>query len=72
MPKTSQELDRLASKEPAVKCLVGRYYISLGALHQECFLLGLCEPIVETERRILETYYYIRDAESLAYSDEAA
>ena len=35
-------------------------------MHGNCFYMGLCQPISETERRIRETAAYIDDAESLA------
>ena len=44
--------------------LVARYYIRQGSLHGDCFYLGLCEPLADTERRIRETADYIDDAES--------
>jgi uncharacterized protein (UPF0332 family) len=67
-PVTSKELRELAAKDRRVDGLVSRYYSRMGALHGECFYLGLCEPIEDTERRIRETALYIRDAESLAQS----
>ena len=45
---------------------MARYYIRQGALHGDCFYLGLCEPLADTERRIRETAEYIDDAERLA------
>ncbi len=67
-PVTSKELRELAGKDPRVDVLVSRYYSRMGALHGECFYLGLCEPIEDTGRRIRETAMYIRDAEALAQS----
>ena len=67
-PVTSKELRELAGKDPGVDGLVSRYYSRMGALHGECFYLGLCEPIEDTERRIRETATYIQDAEALAQS----
>ena len=55
-------------QDQAVRSLVGRYYSRQGQLHGDCFYLGLCDPIPETERRIRETIDYIRDAEGLADS----
>ncbi len=63
---TSRELQRLAVGDRSVRSLMGRYYSRQAALHGNCFYLGLCEPMDETERRIRETLDYIRDAESLA------
>ena len=45
---------------------LSRYYSRQAALHGNCFYLGNCEPIDETERRIRETLDSIEDAESLA------
>ena len=67
-PITSKELRELAAKDRGVDGLVSRYYSGMGALHGECFYLGLCEPVNDTERRIRETDIYIRDAEALAQS----
>ena len=65
-PETSSGLRDLAERDPAVRSLVGRYYSRQGALHGDCFYLGLCEPLEGTERRIRETAAYIDDAERLA------
>ena len=67
-PETSTGLRYLAESDPAVRTLVERYYLRQGALHDECFYLGLCEPLNDTERRIRETARYIADAERLAAS----
>ena len=64
--QTSRELGRLATGNPSVKSLLSRYYSRQAALHGNCFYLGNCESIDETERRIRETLDYIEDAESLA------
>ena len=61
---TSNELDALSRRNPAVKTLVGRYYSRISQLHGACFYNGICNS--ETERRIHETADYIRDAERLA------
>ena len=61
---TSNELDALARRDPAVKTLVGRYYSRIHNLHGLCFYAGFCND--QTERRIRETADYIRDAERLA------
>ena len=65
-PDTSRGLRALAEADPEVCSLVGRYYSRQGALHDECFYLGLCEPLDDTERRIRQTAAYIADAERLA------
>ena len=64
--QTSRELGRLATGNPSAKSLLSRYYSRQAALYGNCFYLGNCEPIDETERRIRETLDYIEDAESLA------
>ena len=65
-PETSAGLRALAAQDPAVRRLVGRYYSRQGVLHGDCFYLGLCDPLEDTERRIRETAGYIADAERLA------
>ncbi len=66
-PDTSRELGNLAIQDNTIRVLIGRYYSRQSQLHGDCFYLGLCEPIAETERRIRETADYIGDAENLAY-----
>ena len=65
-PETSTRLRQLSIQDEAVRPLVRRYYSRQGILHGDCFYLGLCEPIEDTERRIRETPDYIQDAENLA------
>ncbi len=65
-PATSAALRQLAMQDNAIQSLVGRYYSRQGALHGECFYLGLCDPAADTERRIRETINYIQDAAGLA------
>ena len=65
-PETSTRLRQLSIQDEAVRPLVRRYYSRQGILHGDCFYLGLCEPIEDTERRIRETIDYIQDAETLA------
>ena len=65
-PVTSRELRRLAEQDRGVDGLLPRYYTRMGSLHDECFYLGMCEPITTTQRRIRETADYISDAEALA------
>lgn len=65
-PATSAALRQLAMQDNTVQSLVGRYYSRQGALHGECFYLGLCDPAADTERRIRETINYIQDAAGLA------
>ena len=68
-PETSRMLNVLVSQDQRIRTLVGRYYSRQSQLHGECFYLGLCGPIDQTERRIIETADYIRDAETLACND---
>ncbi len=65
-PITTRELRRLGSQDSAVFPLISRYCTARDLLHGDCFYLGLCEPLDDTERRIRETADYIRDAELLA------
>ena len=67
-PETSTGLRYLAESDPAVRTLIERYYTRQGILHGDCFYLGFCEPLDDTERRIRETARYIADAERLAAS----
>ena len=67
-PDTSTGLRYLAESDPAVRTLIERYYTRQGILHGDCFYLGFCEPLDDTERRIRETARYIADAERLAAS----
>ena len=66
-PETSAELQMLSGADRRVPSIVNRYYTRQGWLHGQCFYLGLCEPLNETERRIRETIDYIADAEALAF-----
>ena len=65
-PGMSIELGKLAHQDRAIQSLTGRYYSRQGQLHGECFYLGLCEPVAQTERRIRDTIVYVQDAEVLA------
>ena len=70
-PQTSTELRHLEGLDQDVRQagLVARYYTRQGHLHGECFYLGLCEPLADTELRIRETADYIDDAQRLAGGD---
>ena len=65
-PDTTRALREMAMTEPAVRSLRGRYFERQSVLHGDCFYTGLCEPIDDTGRLVLETIDYIRDAEQLA------
>ena len=63
---TGSGLRALERVEPDAGSLRARYYERQGALHGECFYIGLCEPIEGIERLIRETADYIDDARRLA------
>ena len=65
-PDTSMGLLMLVEQDDSVEPMIGRYYSRQGQLHGDCFYLGRCEPIAQTERRIRETADYIQEAENLA------
>ena len=65
---TSRQLRELIKQDSQVNVLRGPYYIRMGSLHGDCFYLGLCEPVDDTEQLIRETDQYIQDAERLADS----
>ena len=65
-PDTGSGLRALERLEPAAGSLRARYYERQGALHGECFYIGLCEPVEGIERLIRETADYIEDARRLA------
>lgn len=65
-PITSRELRRLALRDGRLDSVVSWYCVNRGMLHGDCFYLGLCEPIEDTDRRIRETALYIQQTESLA------
>lgn len=69
---TARGLVRLATEDQVFRAMRRRYHSRQSTLHGDCFYLGLCEPIDDTERRIRRTADYINDAERLAgYSDIA-
>ena len=63
---TGSGLRALERVEPDAGSLQARYYERQGALHGECFFIGLCEPVEGIERLIRETADYIEDAQRLA------
>ena len=63
---TGSRLRALERVEPDAGSLRARYYERQGALHGECFYIGLCEPVEGIERLIRETADYIDDARRLA------
>ena len=63
---TTRRLHELRSKDPRVEVLIGRYHTRADFLHGLCFYLGVCEPVEEVRRRIIETKQYIEDAKRLA------
>ena len=65
-PVTTRELRRLGNGDVAVAPLINRYAAARDFLHGDCFYLGLCEPVEDTERLIRGAADYIRDAEILS------
>ena len=63
---TGAGLREIARRDPGARSLRARYYERQGALHGECFYIGLCEPVEGIERLIRETADYIEDARRLA------
>ncbi|CAI8049737.1 hypothetical protein GBAR_LOCUS27382 [Geodia barretti] len=63
---TARGLVRLATEDQVFRALRRRYHSRQSTLHGDCFYLGLCEPVDDTERRIRRTADYINDAERLA------
>ena len=64
--ETTRGLTTLAAEDQQVRPLRRRYHSRQSMLHGDCFYLGLCEPIDDTERRIRQTADYINDSERLA------
>ena len=62
----TRELRVLGLNSAAVRSLQDRYAATARFLHGDCFYVGLCGPIDDTERRIRETAGYIAEAEGLA------
>ena len=71
-PDTASGLHRLASIDPQVETLIGRYHTRADFLHGQCFYLGLRDLVEDIERRIRETADYIRDSENLADAEETS
>ena len=65
-PATSRALGRLSQEDAGVRDLAPRYFQLQSVLHGECFYLGLCEPLDNTERLINEAAGFIQDAERLS------
>ena len=49
---TARGLVRLATEDQVFRALRRRYHSRQSTLHGDCFYLGLCEPLDDTERRI--------------------
>lgn len=66
--QTAHGLRQLSAQNEAVReaRLRGRYYVRQNVLHGECFYIGLCDPLDETERLVRETGTYIQAAEGLS------
>ena len=65
-PVTTRELRRLGNQDSAVFPLISRYCTVRDLLHGDCFYLGLCEPLDDTERLIRGAIDFIQDAELLS------
>ena len=65
-PVSTRELRTLGNQDPAVFPLINRYCTARDLLHGDCFYLGLCEPLDDTERLIRGAIDYIQDAELLS------
>ena len=65
--RTSALLRGLSTTDDDVRGagLRGRYYARQNHLHGECFYIGLCDPVDDTERVIRETDDYVADVERL-------
>ena len=68
-PETSVELHRLCATEAKIEGikLCDRYHTRSDYLHGQCFYEGICRPIEEVKRRILETREYIEDIKKLVF-----
>ena len=66
LPDTDFAIRSLSFSDPALWPLRARYATCAELLHGDCFQLGLCEPLDDTERLIRQTADYIADAERLA------
>ena len=67
-PITTRELRVLALQDPNIERLKPGYYTRRNVLHGDCFYVGLCDPLEDTERQIRETDRYISEALDLAIS----
>ena len=65
-PETRRGMQKVAAEDGRVNCLMPRYYTRMAHLHFECFYLGFCDPLDDTEQCIRETVDLINEIESLA------
>ena len=63
---TARELEILALQDCELEVLADRYHTRFSQLYDDCFVLGLCDPVSETERRIKRTGDYIHTVERMA------
>ncbi len=63
---SSRRLRELGLADSSVRALATRSSTFRVVLHDECFVLGTCDPIESVVSLIRETAEYIRDAEGLA------
>jgi len=69
MPDRRRALHEIHGKEPIIRKreILERFYIREGMLHGSCFCEGICDPIDEVKRRIVETRDYIEDVRKLTH-----
>ena len=65
-PDTDFAIRSLSVSDRALWRLTARYAMYAELLHGDCFQVGLCEPLDDTEHLIRQTADYIADAERLA------
>ena len=65
-PVTTRELVRLSRGDDRIRPLVDIYFRYQGALHGDCFYLGLCEPMDAVREWVREVADFIRDCQTHA------
>ena len=65
-PRSTPAAARLGGTDEGIRHSMSHFYAAREALHGNCFYLGLCKPVDDTERLIRETGAYIDIAELLA------
>jgi len=69
MPDRRRALHEIYGKEPLIRerKILDRFYTREWMLHGSCFYEGVCEPVDEVKRRIVETRDYIEDVKKLTH-----